>query len=205
MRGKFITLEGMDGAGKSSHIGTIRATLSSRGVDALFTREPGGTELGERLRELVLHEKMSLKAETLMIFAARAEHIVRVIEPALDAGTWVVSDRFTDATYAYQGCGRGLGTAAVEQLERWVQNGLQPDLTLLFDVPVGVGLARRKQASLDLDRFEQEDRAFFERVREGYFAQPRKAPERIRIIDASRPAAEVQRAVEQALLRMELT
>jgi dTMP kinase len=199
MRGKFLTLEGMDGAGKSSHLNAIRAVLDGRGVNAVSTREPGGTELGEQLRSLILGRNMSLPAETLLIFAARAEHIARVIEPALAAGTWVVSDRFTDATYAYQGSGRGLGAAAVAVLEQWVQGGLQPDLTLLFDLPVDVGLARRKQASLQLDRFEQEDREFFERVRQGYLARARADPGRIRVIDAARPVGEVKLAVETAI------
>jgi dTMP kinase len=202
MRGRFITLEGMDGAGKSSHLGTIRAVLQARGVEALFTREPGGTDLGEQLRSLLLRQGMSLATETLLIFAARAEHIAQVIQPALSAGTWVVSDRFTDATYAYQGSARGLGAAAVAELEDWVQHGLHPDLTLLFDVPVEVGLARRKQASLQLDRFEQQDREFFERVRAGYLERAREAPLRIRVIDAARPAEEVRDAVEQNLQRL---
>ena len=199
VRGKFITLEGMDGAGKSSHLGTIQAVLRARGVSAIFTREPGGTELGEQLRGLILREKMSLAAETLLIFAARAEHIERIIEPALRTGTYVVSDRFTDATYAYQGSGRGLGAASVAALEQWVQHGLQPDLTLLFDVPVDTGLARRRQASLQPDRFEQEDRDFFDRVRRGYAERANAEPQRIRVIDGARTPEEVKGAVEWAI------
>jgi dTMP kinase len=198
-RGRFITLEGVDGAGKSTHIGAIRQGLEARGIPVTLTREPGGTELGESLRDLLLHREMGLATETLLIFAARAEHLDRVIRPALDEGTWVLCDRFTDSTYAYQGNARGLGMDAVATLERWVHGDLQPDLTLLFDLPVEVSLARRKQASLELDRFEQEDHAFFERVREGYRSRALANPERIRIIDASRTPSEVRVEVEKII------
>ncbi len=198
-RGRFITLEGVDGAGKSTHIGRIRQVLEARGLEVRLTREPGGTELGERLRDLLLHRQMALSTETLLIFAARAEHIEQVIRPALRAGTWVLCDRFTDSTYAYQGNARGLGMAAVATLEQWVQGDLQPDLTLLFDLPVEVSLARRKQASLELDRFEQEDHDFFQRVREGYRARALADPERMRVIDAALTPEEVGKAVEKII------
>jgi dTMP kinase len=199
-RGRFVTLEGVDGAGKSTHLGSVRALIEARGVPVRFTREPGGTELGEALRELLLHRTMSLATETLLIFAARAEHLAQVIRPALADGTWIVCDRFTDSSYAYQGSARGLGMPAIEVLEQWVHADLQPDLTLLFDLPVEVSLARRKQASLELDRFEQEDREFFERVRAGYRARAAADPRRIRVIDAGRSQAEVGAQVE-ALIR----
>jgi dTMP kinase len=199
-RGRFVTLEGVDGAGKSTHLGSVRALIEARGVPVRFTREPGGTELGEALRELLLHRTMSLATETLLIFAARAEHLAQVIRPALADGTWIVCDRFTDPSYAYQGSARGLGMPAIEVLEQWVHADLQPDLTLLFDLPVEVSLARRKQASLELDRFEQEDREFFERVRAGYRARAAADPRRIRVIDAGRSQAEVGAQVE-ALIR----
>ena len=196
MRGKFITLEGIDGAGKSSHIATIVGVLVRHGMQVLVTREPGGTELGEKLRELLLHEKMALETETLLMFASRVEHLRRAIEPALERGVWVVSDRFTDATFAYQGGGRGLAWERIGALEAWVQQGLQPDLTLFFDLPVDVGLGRRKQASLALDRFEQEDREFFERVRGGYLQRTREAPQRVRVVAAEKTAVEVKVQVE---------
>jgi len=199
-RGRFITLEGVDGAGKSSHVATIRGILEAHGIDAVITREPGGTELGEQLRALLLREKMGLRAETLLIFAARAEHIERVIAPALEAGVYVVSDRFTDATYAYQGGARGLDRERIQRLESWVQEGLQPDLTLLFDVPVEIAVARRQQASLALDRFEQEDRRFFEKVRQAYLQRVRESPHRIRVIDAAGTPDEVKSAVERTVM-----
>ena len=197
MRGKFITLEGIDGAGKSSHIATIVGVLVRYGIQVLVTREPGGTELGEKLRELLLHEKMALETETLLMFASRVEHLRRAIEPALERGVWVVSDRFTDATFAYQGGGRGLAWDRIGALEAWVQQGLQPDLTLFFDLPVEVGLGRRKQASLALDRFEQEDREFFERVRGGYLQRTREAPQRVRVVAAEKTPVEVKVQVEE--------
>lgn len=192
MRGRFITLEGIDGAGKSSHMDFIRDTLSAHGIDAVFTREPGGTELGERLRDLLLsvETRVSLDAETLLLFAGRMEHIVQVIEPALAAGRWVVSDRFTDATFAYQGAGRGVAAERIAQLENWVQQGLQPDLTLLFDVPVDVARARM-QAERVLDRFEREAEAFHRRVRDAYLARAAASP-RIAVLDSTRDFAAVR-------------
>lgn len=198
-RGRLITLEGIDGAGKSTHLRTIEALLAARGRAYATTREPGGTPLGEAIRALLLKETMDLDTEALLMFAARREHIVRVIEPALAAGKWVICDRFTDATFAYQGGGRGIPAERIAVLERWVQGPLEPDLTLFFDVPIGVGAARRRAASGTLDRFEREDPAFFERVRAAYLARAGAAPHRIRVIDADRPPAAVQASVEEAV------
>lgn len=197
VRGRFITLEGIDGAGKSSHIATVVGVLARRGTRVLVTREPGGTDLGERLRAMLLNESMDLETETLLVFAARCAHLRQAIEPALASGVWVVSDRFTDATFAYQGGGRGLDAARIKTLEDWVQQGLQPDLTLFFDVPVEVGLQRRKQATLALDRFEQEDRDFFQRVRDAYLARAAAAPARMRIVRAEHTPDEVRAQVER--------
>ena len=200
MRGKFITLEGMDGAGKSSHVAWIAEWLRARGHRVLVTREPGGTPLGERLRTLVLNEPMDLRTETLLVFAARQEHLVERIRPALDAGEWVLSDRFTDATYAYQGGGRGLAQPVLEALEAWVHGDFQPDLTLYFDLPVEVARARLANLQSRRDRFEQEDAGFFERVRGAYLERARRHPQRIRVIDASRSLDEVKKSVEDLLL-----
>jgi len=193
-RGKFITLEGIDGAGKSTHVGGIAELLRGRGKDVVITREPGGTSLGEKLRELVLSESMDAETETLLMFAARREHIARVIAPALSAGRWVISDRFTDATYAYQGAGRGMPAEKIAALERWVHGGLQPDLTLVFDAPVEVALSRLAKARTD--RFEREDRGFFERVRAEYLSRAAADPGRMRVIQGGRPLPEVKKDVE---------
>jgi len=190
-RGGFITLEGVDGAGKSTHSHWIDAQLRDLGVPVLRTREPGGTPLAEKLRDLLLAEPMTLETETLLMFAARCEHLSQVIEPALADGVWVVCDRFTDATYAYQGGGRELGTARIAALEAWVHPDLQPDLTWLFDVPLAVARERLAQAR-DLDRFEREGAPFFERTRAAYHARARQNPERIRIIDATRSIADIR-------------
>jgi dTMP kinase len=183
-RGCFITLEGLDGAGKSTHVQWLADQLARRGVPVLSTREPGGTELGEQLRQMVLARPMQLETETLLMFAARCEHVRTLIEPALARGQWVVCDRFTDATYAYQGGGRGLGSAAVQVLENWVHPALQPDLTLLFDVPLEVARQRLARGR-DLDRFEREGAAFFERTRKAYHERAATHPGRIRIIDST--------------------
>jgi dTMP kinase len=196
MRGRFITLEGIDGAGKSSHVEWLAGRLRALGHDLVVTREPGGTPLGERLRELILHEPMDLRTETLLVFAARQEHLASVIRPALEAGKWVLSDRFTDATYAYQGSGRGLGAEAVGVLEDWVQQGLQPDMTLYFDVPGEVGQARRRAAGVALDRFEREALDFHDRVRAGYLARAAQWPQRFRVIDGTRALHEVRKELE---------
>ncbi|GAB7562902.1 dTMP kinase [Methylobacillus methanolivorans] len=198
MRGRFITLEGMDGAGKSSHIESIIATLKERGLEVVSTREPGGTQLGERLRELLLHESMHAETETLLMFAARREHIATVIEPALVRGAWVVSDRFTDASFAYQCGGRGVPREKVETLETWVQQGLQPDLTLLFDVPVEVSVARLATARVP-DKFERESAEFFRRIRNGYLARATAQPQRFRLIDGNRPLDAVRQDVVDIL------
>ena len=200
MRGKFITLEGMDGAGKSSHVGWIADWLRARGRRVLVTREPGGTPLGEQLRALVLNEPMDLRTETLLVFAARQEHLVKRIWPALDAGDWVLSDRFTDATYAYQGGGRKLSTRALEDLEQWVHGDFQPDVTLYFDLSVEVARARLAAMQVSLDRFEQEDAGFFERVRSAYLERARRNPQRIHVIDASKSLDQVKKSVEDLLL-----
>lgn len=191
-RGRFITLEGVDGAGKSTHTAWMVQALRDLGLTVLATREPGGTPVGEKLRELLLSEPMALETETLLMFAARCEHVREVIAPALARGEWVVCDRFTDASYAYQGGGRQLGAARVAALEQWVHPDLQPDRTWLFDVPLDVARARLAR-SRQLDRFEREEDAFFERTRAAYHERARSSNGRIRIIDSSRPL-EVVRA-----------
>jgi dTMP kinase len=201
-RGKFITFEGIDGAGKSTHISRVAEMLSARGETVVVTREPGGTPLGERLRELLLHERMHIETEALLMFAARREHIAQVIEPALARGDWVISDRFTDASFAYQGGGRKLDLRKLEQLEEWVHPHLQPDLTLLFDVPLEVARARL-DASRDLDKFEQEKADFFAAARAEYLRRAAKFPLRFRVVDSTRPVAEVRaelEAIAQTLL-----
>ncbi len=197
--GRFITLEGIDGAGKSTHIPTIQTFLAGRGINVHMTREPGGTALGEALRTILLREQMALDTETLLMFAARAEHLHRVIRPALAAGGWVVSDRFTDATFAYQGGGRGIPIHRLAALEQWVHGDLQPDLTLYFDVPVAVGMARRGQATPDPDRFEREDPGFFQRVRDAYLERARLNPGRFRIIRTDVEFGAVKTAIEETL------
>ena len=196
-RGKFITLEGIDGAGKSTHVGGIADFLRGRGKEIVVTREPGGTPLAERLRELVLSQSMDVETETLLVFAARREHIAQIIAPALSAGRWVISDRFTDATYAYQGAGRGMPAEKIAALERWVHDDLQPDLTLVFDAPVEVALSRLAKARTD--RFEREDRGFFERVRGEYLTRAAADPGRMRVIQGGRPLTEVKKIVEDMI------
>jgi len=188
--GKFITFEGIDGAGKSTHISFVASLLHDRGHTVLTTREPGGTPLGEQLRMLLLHEKMHLETEALLMFAARREHLAQVIEPALARGDWVISDRFTDATFAYQGGGRQLDRRKLETLEQWVHPHLQPDLTLLFDVPLEVARARLNQAR-EPDRFEQEKTEFFAAAKEEYRRRAEQFSERFRIIDSSKPINDV--------------
>ena len=184
-QGKFITFEGIDGAGKSTHIEHVAGLLRAQGKHVLTTREPGGTEVGERLRDLLLHHSMHLETEALLMFASRREHLARVIEPALAQGRWVISDRFTDASFAYQGGGRGLDRARLEALEQWVHPHLQPDLTLLFDVPLDVARARL-DASRTLDKFEQEKAAFFEGCRNEYLRRATQFPDRIVVVDSAR-------------------
>lgn len=199
MRGKFITLEGMDGAGKSTHIPNIIELLKARGFEVVSTREPGGTSLGERLRELLLHESMNPETETLLMFAARREHIAQVIEPALARGAYVLSDRFTDATFAYQSAGKGVLPSKIRELEAWVQEGLQPDLTLLFDVPVSVSIDRLASARAP-DKFERESQDFFEKIRASYLERASEYPTRFQIIDANRPLADVESSVKEIIL-----
>lgn len=198
MTGLFITLEGPEGAGKSTNREYLAQQLRAAGKDVVLTREPGGTPLAERIREVLLapsDEPMDPDAELLLMFAARAQHIARVIRPALQRGAVVLCDRFTDATYAYQGGGRGLPVARIATLERFVQGDLQPDLTLVFDLPVEIGLARAT-ARGRLDRFEQEGRAFFEAVRSTYLARAASDPVRYRIVDAAQSLAQVQQALD---------
>lgn len=196
-RGRFITLEGVDGAGKSTHTIWIADFLRAQGLDVVSTREPGGTPLGEKLRALLLTDPMGLDTETLLMFAARCEHLHQVIEPALARGAWVVCDRYTDATYAYQGGGRGLGAARVAALEAWMQAG-QPDRTWLFDVPLEVARARLADAR-EPDRFEREGAAFFERTREAYHARAAAEPQRIRIVDSTQSIAQIRTGLEAGL------
>ena len=193
-QGAFITLEGIEGAGKSTCMEFAARFFRQAGKMLIETREPGGTELGERLRELLLghrHTGMAVDTELLLMFAARAEHLERKILPALQEGRWVLCDRFTDATYAYQGGGRGISPERIRVLEQWVQKGTRPDLTLLLDLPPQLGLERAGQRSSP-DRFEKETLAFFERVRGAYLDLAEREPERIKVIDASRPLVEVE-------------
>lgn len=194
-RGKFISLEGMDGAGKSTHIPTIISSLQERGLEVISTREPGGTALGEKLREILLHEPMQAETEALLMFAARKEHIETVIKPALQRGAYVVSDRFTDASYAYQCGGRGVSLTKMRALEQWVQDGLNPDVTLLFDVPVSVSLKRLSQARMP-DKFERESEAFFTKIREMYLLRANENPARFRVINSDRGLEEVSLEVK---------
>ncbi|MBT9494248.1 MAG: dTMP kinase [Paucibacter sp.] len=184
MTARFITFEGIDGAGKSTHIAALTERLKAHGAVVVGTREPGGTELAETLRGLFLHSGMDSLTEALLVFAGRRDHLQRVIEPALAAGQTVLCDRYTDASFAYQGAGRGMDLSVLATLEQWVQNGRQPDLTLWFDLPAEMAAARRA-AAREADRFEQQDLAFFERVRSGYAARAAAAPQRFARIDAS--------------------
>ncbi|CAM2999130.1 thymidylate kinase [Ectopseudomonas mendocina] len=201
MTGLFITLEGPEGAGKSTNREYLAERLREQGVDVLLTREPGGTPLAERIRELLLDpsdEPMAADTELLLVFAARAQHLQQVIRPALAKGSVVLCDRFTDATYAYQGGGRGLSIERIAQLEQFVQAELRPDLTLIFDLPVEVGLARAA-ARGRLDRFEQEGRGFFEAVRQAYLQRAAQAPQRYRVLDAGQTLAQVQADIDALL------
>ena len=196
MHGKFITLEGIDGAGKSTHLAWLAGYIQDRGLKAVVTREPGGTALGEKLRALLLdkNEAMHLETEALLMFAARREHLNKVIAPALAQGVWVLCDRFTDATFAYQGSGRGADWERLKTLENWVQGSVQPDLTLLFDVAPAVG--RERAGSIKTpDRFEQESDDFFQRVREGYLRRAREDATRVRVLDAGASIEQIQRQV----------
>jgi dTMP kinase len=196
--GRFITFEGIDGAGKSTHLDAVAQRLRAAGATVVLTREPGGTPLAERLRELLLHESMDVLTEALLVFGARRDHIARVIAPALAAGHTVLCDRFTDATFAYQGGGRGAPFEVLVRLEHLVQGGLQPDLTIWFDLPAEVAARRRAQARA-ADRFEQQDLDFFERVRSGYAARAEAAPQRFARIDASLERAAVWQQIDAVL------
>ena len=200
-RGKFLTVEGIDGAGKSTHIGFVTEFLQARGKLVVSSREPGGTPLGEKLRELLLHEKMDLETEALLMFASRREHIAQVIAPALAAGSWVLSDRFTDASFAYQSGGRSMDRAKMEALEAWVHPHLQPDLTLLFDVPLEVA-RERLDATRTLDKFEREQGEFFARCRAEYLRRAAQYPARFAVIDSTRSIAETQANIGEALERL---
>lgn len=197
MKGQFITFEGIDGAGKSSHVEWLADWLRARGKTVILTREPGGTPLGEKLRALLLNEPMHLETETLLMFAARREHLAQVIEPALERGEWVICDRFTDASWAYQGGGRGLDRAKLADLEQWTHSHLQPKLTLLFDLPLEVARERIALAERQLDRFEQERADFHERVRRAYLERAAQHPVRIKIIDAGQSREEIRKILEE--------
>lgn len=202
MTGKFITFEGIDGAGKSTHLAwfaqQLQAKLAAQGKKVVVTREPGGTPLGERLREVLLHERMHLETEALLMFASRREHIAEVIQPALDRGDWVISDRFTDATFAYQGGGRGLAIDRLEALEQWVQQGLQPTKTILFDLAPEIAAARLADARTP-DKFEAESAQFFLRTRAEYLRRAAAEPERFVVLDANRERTELQKDLEKLL------
>jgi dTMP kinase len=202
VRGKFLTLEGVDGAGKSTHLDWIAKRIETAGKKVVVTREPGGTPLGEELRKLLLAQPMHLETETLLMFAARREHLDLVILPALAAGNWVLSDRFTDATFAYQGGGRGLDLGRIENLENWVHQRLQPDLTLVFDLSVEEARRRRIAATAAPDRFEQENLDFFARVRAVYLARAARYPQRIRLIDASQTVESIRKSLEKIVITL---
>ncbi len=201
MRGRFITLEGSEGSGKSTNLNYIHQRLQQAGLEVVLTREPGGTPLGETIRELLLdHRQQAMASDTelLLMFAARAQHLNELIIPALNAGKWVLCDRFTDATYAYQGAGRGIANDRIALLEQWVQADLRPDLTLFLDLPVAQGLARAG-ARAELDRFEREEIDFFERVRQGYLSRAEAQPQRYRVVDASPALMQVQAQLDSII------
>jgi len=198
IRGKFITLEGLDGAGKSTHSSWIATALRAHHPEVVVTREPGGTPLGEMLREVLLKQAMHPETEALLMFAARREHLDKVILPALIRGAWVVSDRFSDASFAYQGGGRGVSLDKLEVLEQWVQQGVQPDLTLLFDVPVAI-CKQRLSGNARFDRFEREKDIFFENVRSAYLMRAARYPKRFRVIDAAQSQEHVQKQLQQII------
>jgi dTMP kinase len=197
-RARFITFEGVDGAGKSTHLAWFTDKLRQRGVDVLLTREPGGTPLGEKLRDILLNQAMHAETEALLMFAARLEHIEQVIKPALQRGSWVVSDRFSDASFAYQGGGRGVPLAKLEELENWVHEGFQPDLTLLFDIPVEIARSRLSN-NVSQDRFEKEKNDFFEKVRKAYLSRCERYPQRFALIDASQSLDDVKAELEKII------
>lgn len=202
MRGKFITLEGGEGAGKSTNLRYIQAWLESHGIEVVITREPGGTELGEKIRGLLLdkaNQAMTADTELLLMFAARAQHIQQLIQPALAQGKWVISDRFTDASYAYQGAARGLGFERIAIIEQWVQQEFAPDCTFVFDLPIEVGMNRVRARGGEIDRFEQEQTLFFQQVRQAYLQRAGLAPARYRVLDAAQGLEQVQLDIAHAL------
>jgi len=201
-RGKFITVEGIEGVGKSTNMDYVNEALVAAGIDVVLTREPGGTELGEKIRGLLLDHRNTCMAddtELLLMFAARAQHLAEVIEPALAAGKWVLCDRFTDATYAYQGGGRGIAMERIAELEQWVQGGLRPDATLLLDAPVEVGLARAAGRPQEADRFEREKQVFFEKVRQAYLEMASRQSQRYHIIDAAESLDQVKISLNEVI------
>jgi len=199
MRGRFLTVEGVDGAGKSTHLQFIADFVAARGRHAIVTREPGGTDLAEHLREAILTQAMAPEVETLLIYAGRADHVARVIRPALEAGTWVICDRFSDATAAYQVAGKGVPAQLVDSLAAIAHPGLVPDRTLVFDCPYETAAKRLTASGKKLDRFEREDRAFFERVRGAYLARAKAEPARVRVIDATAALSDTRKALERHL------
>ena len=192
MAGKFITLEGIDGAGKSSHLAFLAERIEARGIEVVTTREPGGTALGERLRSIVLNEKMHGDTETLLMFASRTEQLAEIIVPALERGAWVLCDRFTDSTFAYQCGGRGLPETRIAAMEQWVHGDLQPDLTFLFDAPLDVARERLDKGTSEPDKFEREQREFFFNVRAAYLKRAGQFPHRIRVINSARSLGEIR-------------
>jgi len=199
-KARFISVEGIDGAGKSTHLAPMAQWIRAQGHDLVVTREPGGTALGEALREMVLHQPMNADSEALLMFAARREHVTTVIAPALQRGAWVLSDRFADASFAYQGGGRGVALAHLQQLELWVLADLQPDLTFLFDLDPATAHQRVVQGSPVLDRFEQERGEFFARVREAYLARAQAEPQRFHVLDALRTPEVIFAEIKSVLL-----
>jgi len=210
-RGKFITLEGSEGAGKSTNLAYLAERLQAQGLEVITTREPGGTDIGEKIRGLLLdpqNSAMHQDTELLLMFAARAQHIREKILPAIERGAWVISDRFTDASFAYQGAARGMGFERIAEIENWVQQGFAPDLTLVFDLPIEIGMQRVASRGEQTDRFEQEQKDFFEKVRAAYLQRAEAAPRRYAVLDASQNLAAVQQQIRQQLndkLAMELS
>lgn len=198
MTGKFLTLEGTEGAGKSTNLSFIKDWLTEQGIEVISTREPGGTEIGEAVRGILLNQDftaMHEDTELLLMFAARAQHLREKILPALAQGKWVISDRFTDASYAYQGAARGMGFERIAEIEQWVQQGTHPDTTFVFDLPIEMGMARVAARGGETDRFEQEKQDFFEKVRGAYLTRAAQAPERYQVLDASQSLEAVQAAI----------
>jgi len=205
MSGQFITLEGTEGAGKSTNLLFIQEWLTAQGIEHIVTREPGGTEIGEAIREVLLNKEytaMHAETELLLMFAARAQHLKEKILPAIQAGKWVISDRFTDATYAYQGAARGMSFDRIAEIEQWVQQGFFPHTTFIFDLPIEIGMARVATRGGETDRFEQEKQDFFEKVRSAYLKRAEMAPERYTILDASQPLEKVQADIVERLQQM---